>query len=301
MKNNSEKSQKIGKIMEINVNSTELVEVLTRVEKFISDNVSASGHSDKFFIVTPNPELILASNKNKKLKNALNSADLSIPDGIGLSQANKFFSLRLPKNIILRFFVGLFQGLRIGAATFLDRDWLTKEIKPIKGRELFTDLIALAGKNGWKVFLLGGMDNEAKIALRKLKKRYQSLKIESSRGPTLNKEAKPLTDFDKKLESEAIAQINAFSPQLLFVAYGAPKQEIWINEHLKNLKIGGAMCVGGTLRYIAGLSKLPPKWMADIGLEWLWRVITEPKRIKRVTNAFPIFPLKVFWMRITER
>jgi N-acetylglucosaminyldiphosphoundecaprenol N-acetyl-beta-D-mannosaminyltransferase len=59
------------------------------------------------------------------------------------------------------------------------------------------------------------------------------------------------------------------------------------------------MAVGGTFRYIAGMSKLPPKWMENFGLEWVWRLITEPKRFSRIFNAFPIFPLRIFWFKIT--
>lgn len=254
MKTNVKKHQKIGKIMEINVNSTRPAEVLTRVRDLISHNV-------KFYIVTPNPELVLMAQKNQKLKNALNSADLSIPDGSGLKLAD-------PK------------------------------LQIIKGREMFLDLIKLSAQKGWKVFLLGGLGDEASIAKLKIE---NSMKIESDPGPRLNSDAKPLTQKDAQIEKQVIGKINKFAPELLFIAFGNPKQEIWIYEHLSMLKIGGAMCVGGTLRYIAGLSKLPPKWMADADLEWLWRVLTEPKRIGRVFKATIVFPLKVFFLRIAKR
>lgn len=299
MKNNSEKSQKIDQIMQINVNSTTTASVLTRVEGFISDNI-------KFCIVTPNPELVLMAQQDNKLKNALNSATLSIPDGIGVSQAVKYYSLRLPKNLFLRILVGLLQGIRVGAATFLDRKWLTMEIKPIKGRELFIDLIKLAAKNDWKVFLLGGLDNEARLATDRLKTGNLpgtdkwKLKIESDPGPRLDNNARPLTKNDTEIEKRVIDRINKFSPQLLFVAFGNPRQEIWVHEHLKDLAIGGAMCIGGTLRYIAGMSSLPPKWMARSGLEWLWRGLTEPIRISRILRAVIVFPMKVFQSKLLK-
>lgn len=295
MKNYSKKSQKVGHIMGINVISSSRSEVLTAVKDFISDSV-------KFYIVTPNPELILMAQKNEKLKKALNSADLSIPDGIGLSQASKYYSIQLPKNLVLRILVGLFQGLRVGMATFFDRNWLTKEIKPTKGRELFMDLIKLAAEEDWKVFLLGGLGNEAQLAKLKIENSMKNekckLKINLDPGPKLDISAKPLTNKDREIEIRAIEKINKFAPQILFVAHGAPKQEIWVNEHLKDLNIGGAMCVGGTFRYIAGLSKLPPEWMARSGLEWLWRVFTEPVRLGRIFRAVVIFPIKLFLSRL---
>lgn len=234
--------------MEIKVVGTEISKVLTRVEEFLSDNV-------RFYIVTPNPELILMSQENKNLKKALNSANLSIPDGVGLKVA-------IP-------------GLKI-----------------IKGRELFLRLIKLAAEKDWKVFLLGGLDNEARLASDKLVTDKWKLKIESSAGPRLDENAIPISEEDRKLEKEAIEKINNFNPHLLFVAFGNPKQEIWVHKNLSKLKIGGAMCVGGTLRYIAGLSLLPPNWMSTLGLEWLWRLISEPKRIGRIFRAVIVFPVR---------
>jgi N-acetylglucosaminyldiphosphoundecaprenol N-acetyl-beta-D-mannosaminyltransferase len=254
MKNNSENAQKLAQIMEIKVNGTEQVEVLTRVENFISD-------SHKFYIVTPNPELVLMAQTNEKLKNALNDADLSIPDGVGLKFAKPSLEI-------------------------------------IKGRELFLDLIKLADRKKWKVFLLGGLSNEAELAANKLQERYKDIKILSDQGPRLNNRAEPLVEEDVEIEEKVIGNINKFAPELLFVAFGNPKQEIWIHQNLSKLNIGGAMCVGGTLRYIAGISKLPPRWMAGLGLEWLWRGLTEPKRIGRIFRAIIIFPLRLFIYKI---
>lgn len=244
----------MGKIMEINVNSTTVSEVLGRVKDFISD-------SEKFYIVTPNPELILMAQKNKKLKIALNEADMSVPDGVGLKIANPSLNI-------------------------------------IKGRELCDSLIRLASQKGWKVFFLGGLDNEAQLAAQKLQIINNKAEIDFAPGPKLNSNAKPSSKKDVEIEKQVIERINKFAPQLLFVAFGNPRQEIWINEHLSDLNIGGAMCVGGTLRYIAGISKLPPKWMASCGLEWLWRLITEPYRAGRVLNAVIVFPVKALLSKL---
>lgn len=287
------------KIMEINVSSGSKARVLARVEDLISDNVSVSGNNHKFYIVTPNPELVLKAQKDEKLKTALNAADFSIPDGIGVSQAAKYLSLTLPNEKILRFVIGFLQGLRVGAATFFDREWLTREVKTIKGRVFFMDLIKLADKNNWKVFLLGGLGQEALAASQKLEIRYKKLKVEADGGPKLDKSAQPITEVDKKIEKDVIDKINKFNPDFLFVAFGNPKQEIWIHDNLSKLNIRGAMAVGGSLRYAAGLSSLPPVWMEKIGLEWLWRLVTEPFRLPRIWNAVVVFPWKVFLYKIS--
>jgi N-acetylglucosaminyldiphosphoundecaprenol N-acetyl-beta-D-mannosaminyltransferase len=247
---------KVGQIMGIKLNSTTTSSVLTGAEDFISC-------SHKFYIVTPNPELILMAQKVPNLKNALNAADFSIPDGVGLKFAN-------PK------------------------------LNIIKGRELFMDLVKLAAKKNWKVFLLGGLDNEAELAAKKLMIHDSKFQIQFSKGPTLDKDAKPATSADDNSEKEAVNQINTFKPQLLFVAFGNPKQEIWIHQNLSKLNVGGAMAVGGSFRYVAGMSKLPPRWMASCGLEWLWRLVTEPKRIGRIFRAVIVFPINYLLYKVSH-
>lgn len=255
-----EKGRKNGQILGINIISTSAAEVLTRVKKNLSHNVH-------FFIVTPNSELVLMAQKNQALKSALNSSEFPIPDGIGLSYASKYLT--------------------------------GKGIPIIHGRKLMMDLIRLADKNHWKVFLFGGESGEAFVAAEKLSQEYKNLKIVGEQGPKLDKNAEPVTEVDRKYMKDAIDSINKFAPDLLFVAFGNPKQEIWIHKNIDHLRIGGAMCVGGTLRYIAGMSKLPPRWIEKLELEWLWRLITEPKRIARIWNAVVVFSFVIFLSRFS--
>lgn len=250
-------ARKYVNILGLTLNSTDITEVLTRVEDFISDSV-------KFYLVTPNPELILMAQKDEKLKNALNSADLAIPDGIGLKIADRKLNI-------------------------------------IKGRVLFLELIKLADKKKWKVFLLGGLNDEAEKTVDSLSQSLKKVKFNYAKGPKLNSDTEPATEVDRKLQIDIFNQINAFKPQLLFVAFGNPKQEIWIHKNFSMLDVGGAMAVGGAFRYIAGLSKLPPVWMGKAGLEWLWRVLREPGRIKRIIKAVVIFPLKVLCSKLWQK
>lgn len=206
-------------------------------------------HNSKFFILTPNPELVLASTKDRKLREALNSADFSIPDGFGLKLAD------LSLNII-------------------------------KGREMFLALMDLANKRGWKAFFLGGLGNEAQIAAKKFGAAF-------TEGPKLDARGEPTSESEARVEAYSIRKINEYKPDLLFVAFKNPRQEIWIHKHLSKLEVCGAMAVGGTFRYVAGMSKLPPAWVGKVGFEWLWRLITEPFRLRRIYNAVILFPLKL--------
>lgn len=292
--NTSELFRKTGKIFDIGLNSASEGQVL----RFVRDKIA---RHEKFYILTPNPELILMSLGNRQLKNCLKNADLAIADGIGLSQAVAFLSMPSPKSFLLRLPLTFFQGLWVGLSTFVNRSRLDKRLHVIKGRKFFLDLLALANKKGWKVFFLGGLGEEAQKAADSLRLNYKKVKIEVFSGPKLNNLANPISEVDRKLYYDAVKQINNCKPQLLFVAFGAPKQEIWIHKNLKKLDIGGAMVVGGTFRYLAGLSKLPPAWMERVGLEWVWRLITEPARVPRIFKAVIVFPWKVLNWKMNEK
>jgi N-acetylglucosaminyldiphosphoundecaprenol N-acetyl-beta-D-mannosaminyltransferase len=82
------------------------------------------------------------------------------------------------------------------------------------------------------------------------------------------------------------------SPDILFVALGAPKQERWIFENLNKLEsVKLAMGVGGAFDFLSGKTKRAPLWMRKIGLEWFWRLIIEPRRVKRIIDAVIVFPV----------
>jgi N-acetylglucosaminyldiphosphoundecaprenol N-acetyl-beta-D-mannosaminyltransferase len=212
--------------------------------------------------------------------------------------ADKFLSLKSPKNKFLRIIISFGQGLFVGFSTFFARNWLTRDLEIIKGRELAYRLVTIANKMGWRVFFLGGRASEAQKAAYRLKLNYKKVKIESFGGPELDNDAEPISEVNRLILFDAIVKINNFKPHLLFVAFGNPKQEKWIRNNLRKLKIGGAMAVGGTFRYLAGESPLPPKLVERFGLEWFWRLITEPKRIGRMFRAVIVFPWKVFISKI---
>ena len=220
----------------------------------------------KTFLVSFNPELAVASTEDQQLYNILANNSRNLADGVGISKAMKFL---------------YGQGCPL-----------------IKGREFFWDLVSLANKKGWKVYLLGGEAGVAEKTRETLKLNFRKVSFLSNSGPKLDNQANPVSEVDRKITTDVVSEINQFKPHLLFVAFGAPKQEKWIYKNLPKLNVNLAMGVGGTFDYITGKRKLPPKWMEKHGLEWVWRLITQPKRIKRVINAALIFPLKIFLYKI---
>jgi len=295
------KGHKQAQIFEIGLNSTPKGKVLRFVREIFKDFNKNTNRYPRVFIVTPNPEIILMTQIDQNLSEILNSADFAVPDGVGLSQAAKFLELPNPKNKLFRFFSLIFQGLVVGLSTFVNKKWLYKPLNTIKGRELFMDLVRLANKKSWRIYLLGGRDGVAEKTAEVLLKNLKKVKIKYSSGPELTNSANPIDKSNIKVEKDIIDQINEFRPHFLFVAFGPGKQEKWLYKWLPKLNIGAGMVVGGTFDYVSGKTKLPPSWMANSGLEWVWRLITQPfyypKRIKRVFTAFPVFPLKVFWYK----
>lgn len=285
--------RKQGNIFNLALSSTSRARVLG----FVRDSIS---HNSKFLIVTPNPEILLQAQPDSKLASILRRADIALPDGVALALAQKFFSLPNPKSRLLRFPVLFFEGLLVGFGIFIDRGWAIGSLKVIKGREMFLDLAKLANKKHWKIFLLGGRKGEGQEAAEILKRGLKGIKIECANGPLLSPIGEPVTLNDREDEKRIIEEINKFAPQILFVGLGAPRQEKWTAKWLPKLNVGGAMVVGGAFNYISGRASLPPKWMENYGLEWLWRLVTQPWRFVRIFNATVVFPLKVFQYKLNQ-
>jgi len=292
-RNNVINGRNYGYVLGIKIDSTTIPRVLRKVQVYISE-------AKKFYIVTPNPEIVMEAQKDDLLAKILNEASISLSDGIGLAQAQKFLSLPNPKGTINRFLTLFIQGLAVGFLTLVDTKTVTGALNIITGRSMFLELIKFANRKKWKVFLLGGEHGEANSTKSELEKTFKGIRIKALSGPMLNKEGQSLSKSDKKKEESAIKEINNFNPHLLFVAFVFPKQEKWVYRWYKKLNIGGAMVVGGTFNYISGKSEIPPKWMEEKGLEWLWRFIKEPERAKRIFTAFPKFPLAVFLDKFTR-
>ena len=280
-------------ILGIEVDSTSKETVLREIQLKLKNG-------QKFYIVTPNPEQILMAQEDEQYKEILNSADIAIPDGVGLVAAAKFFSLPRPKNFIKRALILSVQGLGVGFSTLFDRKWIETELELIKGREFFVELIKLANKKGWRVVLVGDGFQSAQKAARKLRQNFINLNIIGVTGPDLKNNGSLRTDKEKAVEEKALKQINKIKPDLLFIGFRSPVQEKWLYRWFKDMDFKCAMVVGGTFDYASGKKQTPPFWIADLGLEWLWRVFIGDQKFKRVIKAFPEFPLRIFWQKFVS-
>lgn len=287
-------SQKHVNILGVKIDSTSKEKVLRQVQVNIQNK-------KKFFIVTPNPEQVMLARQDSVFKDILNSADVSIADGVGIVMANKFQMLPRPKSIFVRPFTLLMQGFGVGFSSVFDRDWLEKELKLVKGREIFVELIKLANKKNWKVCLVGDRMQSAKKAVSKLKVNHLNIKIHSITGPSLDKKGNTHTAVDKAIEKKAVAKINEIKPELIFIGFGAPLQEKWLYRLYNDLDFVGAMVVGGTFDYVSKKKEIPPKWIEDVNLEWLWRLYKGDQKANRVAKAFPRFAFEMFWKKFRTK
>lgn len=206
------------------------VSVASRIEvlEYLVKN-SLKG-SKKIFIVTPNPELLVMAKKDENYKKVLNSADLALPDGVGIMLAGKFLGLSLK-----------------------DR---------ITGVDLVENLCKRISNQPITVSFVGGRPGIAERTVECLKKRYFGLKT---------------TFFGEEIEDFSKLK----GTDILFVAFGSPKQEFWIADNLKRLPVKVVIGVGGSFDFISGETPRAPKIIRQIGFEWLFRLIIEPWRAKR--------------------
>lgn len=160
----------------------------------------------------------------------------------------------------------------------------------VTGVDLVEALAARAAEKGWRLFFYGAAPGVAEEARARLLSRYPGLKISGTAHGYL-------TPAEEK---DLLARLKTMRPDILLVALGAPKQEYWIARHLEELGIPVAMGVGGALDVLAGEVRRAPLWMQRKGMEWLYRVLKDPKRAKRIM-ALPKFIWGVWRQALKER
>lgn len=213
-------------ILGVKIDDINMDEAVKVVSKWLEDG-------GKHYITTPNPEIVVMAQKDIKLRESINNADLVIPDGIGLG---------LTGDIVCN----------------------------IPGVDLMEELIKKAQDLGLTIGLLGGRDSVAKKVGERLQKKYPKLKIS-------------FAESGGEITKDGVMSVNYKLPvaDLLFVAFGPPKQEKWIAKNLNKIDVKIAMGVGGSFDYLSGEVPRAPVWIRGLGFEWLFRLIIQPWRIKR--------------------
>lgn len=253
-------------IFGIKIEAEKKERILNQIKQRISEG-------KKTFVVTPYSEFFYRSFRDYDFKDILNSADIALPDGISALWLAYYFSIPLTaKNFYPKALQACWQIITSGISIIFFPAKIRRIIpERIPGSELFWDLADLAHKNNNSVFLLGGFDDTSELAAKKIAAKYPGIRVYSSN-----------TETD---DPRTLILINNKKPDILMVAYGPIKQEKWIYSNLNGLDVKIAIGLGGTFDYVAGKKLFAPKFIRDIGLEWLYRLITQPKRIGRIWNG----------------
>ncbi len=202
------------------------------------------------YVCVANVHMLSVAHENSKFRSAMKNADLTIADGIPLVWTQKLKGHRHAERVC--------------------------------GPDLMLELCQLASIHKLSIFLLGGSPDTLKLLTQKLEQLFPSLKIAGAYSPG------PLPQ-EPELDLSLTEKINSSGSSLLFVGLGCPKQEFWCASHaphLKPLSIG----VGAAFDFHAGTKKRPPLWIQKSGFEWLYRLVTEPRRLwKRYLHSNTLF------------
>ena len=198
-------------------------------------------------VFTPNAVMLDACRKDQALSELLNRATLSLPDGAGV------LSAAARKGFLLR--------------------------ERVPGIEFGEAILKEAAERGLRVFLLGGKEGVAQRAAQRLSLQYPSLQICGAHTGYFQKTGEE--------NAEVLLCIQKARPHILFVCFGFPRQERWIDENLPALSSLSLIAgLGGSLDVWAGDVKRAPKIIQSCGLEWAWRMLREPKRLKNLPALF---------------
>ncbi len=193
------------------------------------------------FVVTPNIDHVCLAEENLDLRDAYREASLSLADGMPLIWLSRLMKTPLPEKI--------------------------------SGSDLVEPLISRAAQKGWRVALLGGAPGVGEAAGKKLCERHPGLRLVATLSPPLGFEKEPAQN------AALLQQVRDAKPDVLLVALGCPKQELWMHQNAVHYAPALAFGIGATLDFIAGRVRRAPGWMSRSGLEWLYRLAQEPRRM----------------------
>lgn len=215
--------------------------------------------SEKLLITTLNAHCYNIAQSNSLYQASLKNSNILIPDGISIVWAVR---------------------------------WLTgRKLKKIAGEDLFLFELNLLQMNGGKCFFLGSTEKTLKKIKERIGKEYPNVIVRTYSPPFKS-------EFNEKDNLDMLDVINTFQPDVLMIGMTAPKQEIWAYKHYNQLQVGHICCIGAVFDFYAGTINRAPKWMIRLGLEWLYRLIKEPRRMWR---RYLVGNILFIWYVIKEK
>lgn len=204
----------------------------------------------KYICVCP-VSTIMECRKDALVLTSVNSANLATPDGM--------------------------------AVVWIGRLLGHKNIRRVYGPDLMQNICDISVKKGYQNYFFGSTQNTLDKLQEKLSKQYPGLNINGSFSP-------PFRQLTAEEDEKIVEEINLKDPDIIWVGLGSPKQDLWMYEHRDRINAPVMIGVGAAFDFIAGTKRQAPVWMRNSGLEWLFRLITEPKRLwRRYLIDYPLF------------
>ncbi len=194
-------------------------------------------------VFTPNVEHVVMAEGDARFREAYARAELTIADGMPVVWASRLLGKRLPERVA--------------------------------GSDVVAPLMRRAAVRGWRVFLFGGAPGVAELAARNLAAENPGLVIAGTDCSRVDLTEPP------SARAEILSRVAAARPHIVLVGLGAPKQELWIDEAAPQLRPAVLLGIGAGIDFAARVAARAPRWASAAGLEWLHRLLREPKRLWR--------------------
>ncbi len=194
-------------------------------------------------VFTPNVDHVVVADENPRMRAAYARASLSLADGMPLLWASRLMGQPLPAKV--------------------------------SGSDFVPVLLERAAQRGWRVYFLGGAPGVAALARDKLREGLPDLRVVGVEAPRIDVDGPPAQ------RAEIVERVRAAKADIVLVALGAPKQEIWIDQARADLRPAVLFGVGASLDFVAGTIPRAPRWVSRAGLEWAFRLSREPGRLWR--------------------
>jgi N-acetylglucosaminyldiphosphoundecaprenol N-acetyl-beta-D-mannosaminyltransferase len=206
------------------------------------------------YFITANLHYAMLTSQDQRLDAVNRGAALVLADGMPLVWASRYRAERLPERVA--------------------------------GSDLVPALCERAAQRGYRVFLLGGAPGIAAEAARKMCERFPGLQIVGIESP-------PYRELSAEEHAQLVERIRSSRADLLFAALGQPKGEIWLAANYQALGVPAGAQIGATLDFLAGRMRRSPRWLQRVGLEWLYRLYQEPKRLAQRYGSNILFAFKM--------
>jgi N-acetylglucosaminyldiphosphoundecaprenol N-acetyl-beta-D-mannosaminyltransferase len=219
--------------------------------KVLSGSLEQINFDSKCLINTINQYSYVMAEKDAEFKAALMQSDVLLPDGIAI----------------------------VAAAKMMNKDKITK----VAGADIHQFMLEKLNKEGGSCFYLGASDKTLKLIRERIAVEYPNVRV-GSFSPAYKPE---FTDAEN---AEMVAAVNEFKPDALFIGMTAPKQEKWATKHKQQLNVKTICSIGAVFDFYAGTVERPAQVWIDLNMEWLVRLVKEPKRMwKRYMYYGPVF------------